>query len=69
MTESTPSSRQLLHLRQAAERGHMSQSHLRRLLLDGKGPPAIKRPGSNRWLFWSNEVDAWVESGRVKHSV
>jgi hypothetical protein len=64
----TPTTRQLLHMREAAERGHMSQETLRRLLLAGKGPPAMKRPGSNRWLFWSNEFDAWVDSGRVNQS-
>ena len=57
----------LIVLREAAKRGHMSESHLRRLLLDGKGPPALKRPGSNHWLFWTEEIDAWLESGRVKH--
>ena len=56
----------LIVLREAAKRGHMSESHLRRLLLDGKGPPALKRPGSNHWLFWASEVDDWLESGRVK---
>jgi predicted DNA-binding transcriptional regulator AlpA len=55
----------LLSMREAAEQGHMSESTLRRILLAGKGPPAIKRPGSNRWLFWSNEVAAWLERGRV----
>jgi hypothetical protein len=60
--------RQLLQMREAAERGHMSQETLRRLLLAGKGPPAMKRPGSNRWLFYSNEFDAWVDSGRVNQS-
>jgi hypothetical protein len=58
--------RRLIQLREAAERGHMSESHLRRLLLDGKGPPALKRPGSTHWLFWTDEFDLWLESGRVK---
>jgi predicted DNA-binding transcriptional regulator AlpA len=57
---------QLLNLRETAKRIAMSESHLRRLLLDGKGPPALKLPGTNRWHFWSFEVDAWVESGRVR---
>lgn len=55
----------LIQMREAAEHGHMSESHLRRLLLDGKGPPAFKRPGSNRWLFWTGEFNAWLESDRV----
>ena len=56
----------LIVLREAAERGHMHVETLRSLLLAGKGPPAIKRPGSSHWLFWTSEVDAWIESGRVK---
>jgi hypothetical protein len=55
----------LIQIGEAADRGQMSVSHLRRLLLDGKGPRAFKRPWSNRWLFWTNEFDAWLESGRV----
>jgi predicted DNA-binding transcriptional regulator AlpA len=58
----------LIVLREAAERAHMHVETLRSLLLAGKGPPAIKRPGSNRWLFWDSEVDAWLESGRVKQT-
>ena len=56
----------LIVLREAAARGHMHQETLRSLLLAGKGPPALKRPGSKHWLFWTSEVDAWLESGRVK---
>jgi excisionase family DNA binding protein len=59
---------QLLHMREAAKSLRISESHLRRLLLDGKGPPAFKRPGSNQWLFWGSELDAWMESGRVSRS-
>jgi hypothetical protein len=58
----------LIVLREAAERAHMHVETLRSLLLAGKGPPAIKRPGSSHWLFWDNEVDAWLESGRVKQT-
>ena len=60
--------KRLIQLREAAERCDMGIETLRRLLLDGKGPPALKRPGSNRWLFWTSEVDAWIESGRVRQS-
>lgn len=59
---------QLLNLREAAKHLGISESHLRRVLLDGKGPPALKRPGSNQWRFWSVELDAWMESGRVSRS-
>lgn len=62
----TPSPRgQLLPLREAAQRVGIHPESLRRLLLNGQGPPAVKRPGSNRWFLWSNELDAWFESGRV----
>lgn len=56
----------LLPLREAAKRGQMAESTLRTLLNAGVGPPALKRPGSNRWLLWSGEFDDWLESGRVR---
>jgi hypothetical protein len=55
----------LLSLREAGERVRLNPETLRVLLITGKGPPAFKRPGSPRWLFWSRELDAWLESGRV----
>jgi hypothetical protein len=55
----------LLSMREGLARGRMSDSVLRKLLRDGKGPPAIKRPGSNRWFFWEGEFDEWFNSGRV----
>lgn len=55
---------ELLTLRLAAARLGMHHETLRRLLSEGKGPPATKRPGSNRWFFWSNEIDAWFDGGR-----
>jgi hypothetical protein len=65
----TPSTRgQILPLRYAAKRAGVSIETLRRLLLSGQGPPAIKRPGSNRWFLYSNEIDAWLDSGRVNQS-
>lgn len=54
----------LLGLHDAADRVGMSTEAFRRVVLAGKGPPATKRPGSNRWLLWTNEVDAWLDSGR-----
>jgi hypothetical protein len=56
---------QLLGLSDAAKRVGMTAEPFRRLVKAGKGPPATKRPGSNRWFFWANEVDAWFDSGRV----
>ena len=55
---------QLMVLADAAKRGNMSVSTLRALLYARMGPPAFKRPGSNRWLFWSSEFDEWLERGR-----
>jgi hypothetical protein len=56
----------LLTPHDAAKRVGMSYEPFRRLLVAGKGPPATKRPGSNRWFLWANELDAWFDSGRVK---
>lgn len=56
---------ELLGLEAAAKRVGMHAEPLRRLLIAGKGPPATKRPGSNRWFLWANELDAWFDSGRV----
>jgi hypothetical protein len=56
---------QLLSLDDAAKRVGMSTEPFRRLVKVGKGPPATKRPGSNRWFLWANELDAWFDSGRV----
>jgi hypothetical protein len=55
---------QLMSLADAAKRGNMSGSTLRALLSAKVGPPAFKRPGSNRWLLWSTEFDEWLERGR-----
>jgi hypothetical protein len=55
---------ELLGLHEAAKRVGMNAEPFRRLVIAGKGPPATKRPGSNRWFFWASEVDAWFDSGR-----
>ena len=56
---------ELLGLEDAAKRVGMSTEAFRRVVKAGKGPPAAKRPGSNRWLLWANELDAWLDSGRL----
>lgn len=56
---------ELLGLDDAAKRVGMHTEPFRRLVKAGKGPPATKRPGSNRWLLWANELDAWFDSGRL----
>jgi hypothetical protein len=55
---------QLMVMADAAKRGNMSVGTLKALLYANMGPPAFKRPGSRRWLFWSSEFDAWLESGQ-----
>lgn len=56
---------QLLQTRDAAARIRVSVGTLNRLAKEGGGPPAHKRPGSNRWHYFSDDIDAWLESGRV----
>lgn len=56
---------QLLQTRDAAARIRVSVGTMHRLAKEGIGPPAHKRPGSNRWHYFSNDIDAWLESGRV----
>lgn len=56
---------QLLQCREAAARVHASVGTMHRLLREGIGPPAHKRPGSNRWHYFSDDIDAWLESGRI----
>ena len=57
---------QLLCLNEAAKRVGLTAEPFRRLVIAGKGPPATKRPGSNRWFFWASELDAWFDSGRIR---
>jgi hypothetical protein len=51
-----------LTLRKAAKRGAMGESTLRQALTAGRGPRAYKRPGSNRWLIFPDDLDAWTLS-------
>jgi hypothetical protein len=46
----------LIGAREARALIKCSATTLRTLLAAGFGPPGFKRPGSNRWLFWSGEV-------------
>ena len=54
----------LMVMADAAKRGNVSVGTLKALLYANMGPPAFKRPGSRRWLFWSSEFDQWLESGQ-----
>jgi helix-turn-helix protein len=56
---------QLLQCRDAAARVGVVVGTMHRLIREGIGPPAHKRPGSNRWHYYSNDIDAWLDSGRV----
>jgi hypothetical protein len=49
-----------LTLREAAKRGRMGESTLRQALANGHGPRAYKRPGSNRWSIFPDDLDAWA---------
>ena len=53
-----------LTLRKAAKRGNMGESTLRQKLASGDGPRAYKRPGSNRWLIYPDDFDAWAQRAR-----
>ena len=67
MTQSPPNPKgQLIVMAEAAKRGNMSVSTLKALLYADMGPPAFKRPGSHRWLFYTSEFDQWLESGRQR---
>ena len=55
---------ELIGMADAAKRGNMSVGTLKALLYANMGPPGFKRPGSNRWLFYTSEFDAWLERGR-----
>ena len=51
-----------LTVRTAAQRGAMGESTLRQKLKKGLGPRAYQRPGSNRWLIFPDDFDAWAVS-------
>ena len=51
-----------LTVRKAAQRGAMGESTLRQKLKKGVGPRAYQRPGSNRWLIFPDDFDAWAVS-------
>jgi hypothetical protein len=55
----------LLTLAEAATRLRMGQSTLRQALYDGRGPVAIKLPGSDRWRFRPRDLDAYERASEV----
>jgi len=56
----------LFNLRKAAARVGLGGSTLRQKLYQGRGPKAIKLPGSNRWRFRKADLDAWIASGEQR---
>jgi predicted DNA-binding transcriptional regulator AlpA len=60
-----PAKGRLLRPREVQQLVSISDAGLRALMKTPFGPPGFKRPGSPRWLFWENEVLAWLESARA----
>ena len=60
-----PTNDRLLNLAEAAMRLRMGRSTLRQALYDGRGPVAIKLPGSDRWRFRPYDLDAYVKGGEI----
>ena len=54
---------QLLNLAQAAARLNLGESTLRQKLYAGRGPVAIKLPGSTHWRFRPSDLEAYVKTG------
>lgn len=54
-----------LNLAEAAVYLGWGQSTLRGKLSDGKGPKAIKLPGSSRWRFRPDDLDAYINGGAI----
>ena len=54
-----------LNLAEAATYLGMGQSTLRGKLSEGKGPTAIKLPGSSRWRFRPRDLDAYINGGEI----
>ena len=55
----------LLNLAEAATWLGMGQSTLRQALYEGRGPRAIKLPGSDRWRFRPSDLEAYVKAGEI----
>jgi excisionase family DNA binding protein len=54
-----------LNLAEAAARLRMGQSTLRQALYEGRGPRAVKLPGSDRWRFRPSDLEAYVKAGEI----
>lgn len=54
-----------LNFAEACDWLRMGHSTLRMKLAQGRGPTAIKLPGSNRWRFRLSDLVAYVNSGEL----
>ena len=61
----------LRNLAEAAAWLRMGQSTLRQALYEGRGPRAVKLPGSDRWRFRPSDLEAYVKAGEIspKHGL
>jgi Helix-turn-helix domain len=55
----------LRNLAEAAAWLGMGQSTLRQALYEGRGPRAVKFPGSDRWRFRPRDLEAYVKAGEI----
>ena len=55
----------LRNLAEAAAWLGMGQSTLRQALYEGRGPRAVKFPGSDRWRFRPSDLEAYVKAGEI----
>ena len=58
----------LCNLAEAAAWLRMGQSTLRQALYEGRGPRAVKLPGSDRWRFRPSDLEAYVKAGEISPS-
>ena len=55
----------LRNLAEAATWLGLGQSTLRQALYEGRGPRAVKLPGSDRWRFRPSDLEAYVKAGEI----
>jgi excisionase family DNA binding protein len=58
----------LRNLAEAAAWLRMGRSTLRQALYEGRGPRAVKLPGSDRWRFRPSDLEAYVKAGEISPS-
>ena len=61
----------LRNLAEAATWLGLGRSTLRQALYEGRGPRAVKLPGSDRWRFRPSDLEAYVKAGEIspKHAL